>query len=315
MSNQDKQAQALASITLMAALADGTASEVERDQLKRVFSSVGVGDGTSVYQRVQWRQTTLDQEIEQLGSEPAVRRQAYDAAVTICNADGESSADELAFLTHLRQRLGIDESTANAATTAANEIAVADVASAPTSKITDADADKSIAKYAILAAALELLPQSLATVGILPIQTKMIYDVSRNHGFTLDRRQIVDFIGVLGIGGAGQVVEGIARKLFGGIMGKVGGMAGKSVGGLSKTAAEVGTGAVMTFATTYALGQVARRYYAQNRSISVTDLKQLLSVEVERARGLYDTYAPQIRQKAGTLSVKDLPGLLRGTPA
>ena len=69
-----------------------------------------------------------------------------------------------------------------------------------------------ILNYAILNGALELLPESLATMAIIPLQMKMVYRVGMSHGFELDRGHIKDFIATLGVGLTSQYVEQIGRK-------------------------------------------------------------------------------------------------------
>jgi len=325
MTPNESQSQSMAAIALMAALADGTRSDSEREKLRTLFAEIGVGDNSNVYQRVVLRIATLDDEIAKLGDDIAIRESAFEMAVAVCNADGMSSEEEKMFLDHLRIKLKLDASIGDTLFEPAQQIAGAEVIPVavvpanqpPTSTVpqaTSAELDKTILQYAITTAALELLPQSLATIGILPVQTKMVYDISKLHGFSLDKRQVLDFLGVLGIGGAGQVVEGMARKLFGGLLGSLGkSVGGKTIGGIMGGATGVATSATLTFATTYAMGQVARRYYAQNRSVSMADLKSLFTEETDKAKQLYTTYAPQIQQQASTMSLSDLPRMLKGS--
>jgi len=334
----------MATIALMAALADGTRTDVEREKLRELFTQVGVGDNSNVYNRVVLRQTTLDDQIGLIGQDGATKEQTFEMAVTVCNADGVSSPEEQLFLDYLRGKLRLDESVRTTHMEPANQIAGVDIAGADVAGLEltntaggaplaatlsgdnvpavaleslaarDEMLNETVVRYSVIAAALELLPQSLATVGILPIQTKLVYNISRAHGFSLDKRQILDFIGVIGVGGAGQVVEGLARKLFGGLIGTLGkSVGGSMVGGILGGATGVATSAALTFATTYAMGQVSKTYYAQNRSISAADLKRLFAQETEKAKSLYATYAPRIQQQSQTLSVTDIPRLLRGS--
>lgn len=47
--------------------------------------------------------------------------------------------------------------------------------------------------------------------------------IGKAHGCELDRGHIKELLGVAGVGLTSQVVEGYARKLLGGLLGKVGG--------------------------------------------------------------------------------------------
>lgn len=48
------------------------------------------------------------------------------------------------------------------------------------------DLDRTIVNRAILAGGLELLPQSLATMAIVPVQMKLVHEIGRVHGYALD---------------------------------------------------------------------------------------------------------------------------------
>ncbi|MFO0214517.1 MAG: GTPase, partial [Burkholderiales bacterium] len=54
---------------------------------------------------------------------------------------------------------------------------------------------------------------------------------------------------------------------------------------------------------TYALGQVARRYSANGRSLSADTLKSSFSGMLGEAKQLQTRYLPEIRQKASTIDV------------
>ena len=69
-------------------------------------------------------------------------------------------------------------------------------------------------------------------------------------------------------------------------------------------------GAALTFGTTYALGQVAKSYYASGRKMSVEQLKSVFSQQSAAAEGLYQRVAPQVQQQASSLSAGGLARLL-----
>ncbi len=66
-----------------------------------------------------------------------------------------------------------------------------------------------------------------------------------------------------------------------------------------------------SFATTYALGQVARRYYAGGRSMSTSVLRDTFQDLIGPARQLQTQYLPQIQQKAATLDAGQVMALMR----
>ena len=162
-----------------------------------------------------------------------------------------------------------------------------------------------ILNYAILNGALELLPDSLATMAIIPLQMKMVYRIGKAHGYELDRGHIKDLLGVAGVGLTSQVMEGYARKLLGGLLGKVG-------GGMAKSVGKQVTSSALSFATTWALGWLAQQYYAGGRKLSAIELRQLFGSLTEQARGLHGNYASAIRERAGSLNLTQLLPIIRG---
>ena len=163
-----------------------------------------------------------------------------------------------------------------------------------------------ILKYAILMGALELLPQTLATVVIIPMQMKMVYRIGKSHGVELDRTNIKDFLATAGIGLGSQMVEGFARKLMGRFGRKLG---GKTIGG----AADQLTGSAMSFASTYAIGHMAQSYYAGGRKLTAPDLKKLIGPLQSQARELHTRYLPEIQERAKTLDPASILSMVRGS--
>ena len=170
--------------------------------------------------------------------------------------------------------------------------------------VDNAALDKSVLNYSILNGALELLPQSLASMAILPLQMKMVYSIGKAHGFELDREHIKDFAATLGVGMTGQYVEQMGRKLLGGLLGKIG---GGLLGGLGGAA----TGAAFSFATTYALGKVAQQYYAGGRKIDASQLKQVFAQMFSQGKQLQTQYTSQIEQKAQTINVSQILDMVK----
>jgi uncharacterized protein (DUF697 family) len=292
----------------MAAFVDGL-EERERGQIKRIAESLAPGsalDLAALYQDVLLKRRTLEQVAADLTTAEA-RQLAYEMAVCVCDADGAASAAETAFLERLRTALELESKPAQAfAEQAAAVVSVplARPGAVAPGQAGAAELDKMILNYSILNGALELLPQSLASMAIIPLQMKMVYRIGHAHGYELDRGHIKDLLATLGVGLTGQYVEQIGRKVIGGLLKTIG---GGLLGGLGSAA----TGAGFSFATTYALGQVARQYYAGGRTIDAAQLKQVFISMLEQAKGLQGRYATQIEQKALTIDVNQLVSLVR----
>jgi uncharacterized protein (DUF697 family) len=148
------------------------------------------------------------------------------------------------------------------------------------------------------------LPESLASMAIIPLQMRLVYRIGRAYGYDLGREHARDFIATLGVGLTSQYVEQFGRKLLGGLLGGLGGGLGRSLG---RQAASSG----MSFATTYALGRVAQRYYASGRTLDTAALKQTFTALLAEARGLAPQYQKQIEQTAKTIDTRNLVSLVR----
>lgn len=321
--------RALLNIVIRAALADGQKAEVEREAIRGVAESLG-GQGassalTGVYQDVLLKRVSLEQAAAVL-TDPAHRQLAYEMAVCVCDADGQQSEAEQRFLGQLQGVLGLGQSAGalpaetGEAVRAADAIAqradqpltAADPAWAPevlAAPVPDAAAsaqlDKTILNYAILNGALELLPQSWASVAIIPLQVKMVYRIGKAYGIELDQGHIKEFLATVGVGLTSQYLEQFGRKLLGGLLGKA---AGRTLGGLAGAA----TGVAFSFATTYALGHLAKRYYAGGRVMSTDVLRQTYQGLLGPAKNLQQQYLPAMQQQAATLDAAKVMAMVRG---
>lgn len=307
---------AILTISLFAAFADGNNDDREREHIRRFAESMG-GDAPELprlYQDVLFKRVTLDAALAAL-SDLGQRQFAYEMAVCVCDADGVQTAAEQVFLRDLKSGLGLEGDAASEQfASQADSLAAAGAAAwgssaaagfPPAATVNDAELDKSILNYSILNGALELLPQSWASVAIIPLQIKMVYRIGKAYGHELDSGHIKEFLATVGVGLTSQYIEQFGRKLLGGLLGK---MAGKTAGKLGRAA----TGMAFSFATTYALGQVARRYYAGGRQMSTQLLQDSFQNLLGPAKQLQSQYLPQIQQRAQTLDAAEIVNLVRG---
>lgn len=309
-----QEQQAVMTIALLAAFADGRNEDEERAELRRVGEALGSSlNMAALVQDVLLKRTSVETAVAAVKS-PELRRLAYELAVGVCDADGLRNESETRFLADLGQRLGLDQPTIVGAAVDADELATMPlpaagreagpvVAAVPAAA---ADLDKAILQASILNGALELLPQSIATMAIIPLQMKLVYKIGREHGYEADKSQIRDLLATLGVGLTGQYLEQVGRKLLGGLFGKV-------AGGLAGSLASGATGAMFSFATTYAIGQVARRYYAGGRVMSAELIQRSFSEMLAQGKTLQAEYLPQIQQRARTLDVAKIVQTVRGS--
>ncbi len=321
------QQKSILTIALLAAFADGNKDDAEREEIRRIAQSLasdaGMADLPRIYQDVLLKRTTVQAAVQGL-TDPMHRQLAYEMAVCVCDVDGRQTATEREFLTSLKAALQLGASQTDAfdheadalmdvaeksvpmVVPAAAATATAAAARLQTSQTaSDAELDKSILNYAMLNGALELLPQSWASMAIIPMQVKMVYGIGKAHGVELDQGHIKEFIAAAGVGMTSQYLEQFGRKLLGGLLGKV---AGRTIGGLGGAA----TGMAFSFATTYALGQVAKRYYAGGRVMSTAMLRDTFQNLLGPAKQMQSQYLPQIQQKAATLDAGKIMAMVRG---
>jgi uncharacterized protein (DUF697 family) len=233
-------------------------------------------------------------------------------AVCIIEADGHRNPLEEQFLAELAALLRLAPAQVAQPLQLADQISRAATlpvgvtgSPPPVAAAPDPTLEATIRNTAILAGALELLPQSVATLAVLPLQTHLVYRVGKHHGFALDAGHVKEFIGVLGLGLTSQAFEGLARKFLGGLVRKAG-------GGLAGTFASAATGPAVTFATTYALGHLAHRYYGGGRTLSALQLKESFQKLLGSARAQGERLLPEIQARASNLNITQLPGLIRG---
>jgi uncharacterized protein (DUF697 family)/tellurite resistance protein len=313
---------AILTIALFAAFADGVKDEREREAVRRIADSLsgerGAPDLARRYQDVLLKRVTLAGVAGSLAADEH-RHLAYEMAVCVCDADGRQSDAERRFLGELQGLLGLAAGEAALLSRDADEVAeawvepvTATVAAGAAATVVQAgggpeaaEIDRTVLNYAILAGALELLPQSWASMAIIPLQLKLVHRVGEMHGVSLDQGHVKEFLAAAGVGLTSQYLEQFGRKLIGGLLGKA---VGKTFGGLGRAA----TGVAFSFATTYALGQVARRYYAGGRQMSSDLLRQTFQGLLEPAKTMQAKYLPQIEQTASGLDAQRVMSLLRG---
>ena len=209
-----EQQRALLVIGLYAAFSDDVKDELERGELRSIAESLAEESDTPdlarIYQDVLLKRVSIEAAAAKL-TEPGQRQLAYEMAVCVCDADGRQSELERRFLGELRKLLQLDPGQAAAFESEADAVvSLTDVAAPPAamavvpvatdlvmalkSKVPDADLDKSILNYALVNGALELLPQSWASMAIIPLQIKMVYSIGKAHGVDLDQGHIKEFI-------------------------------------------------------------------------------------------------------------------------
>ncbi len=334
-----EEIRATLTLCLMASYADGEKHDREREQIREVAQGLA-GDAQvnlpGLYQDVLLRRVQLPEVLGRLAS-PESRQLAYEMAVCVCEADGHTSAKEDAFLAQVRQAWGLGGAhTAGGFDAEAQAVADAplqaplqtplDASIAPATpaphpaaadalpttaaqrrpgSLPPAEMDRKILQASIMNGAIELLPENLSTLAIIPLQMRLVYQIGQSYGYELDRGHIKDFLATLGVGLTSQYLEQAGRKLLSGLLGK----AGKGLlGGLGRQAVSSG----MSFAATYALGHVANQYYAGGRTLSTDMLKDAYQHVMQDGQQLQARYLPQMQATARQLDTAKILSMVRG---
>jgi uncharacterized protein (DUF697 family)/tellurite resistance protein len=302
----EEEKRQIAASLLAAACADGHLGPHERQRIVTLLDDLG---GEPAFRAAMARPVEPDDLGRALHS-PDARRTAYQLAVLVCEADAVLSDQEKAYLERLRNSLQLSDAAAQGLQLEAEHWR--DPGLPPTAPPAGGETlERTILQYAILAGAAELLPQTAASIVVIPLQLKLVYDIGRRHGVKEAQDQAKELLAAFGIGATSQVVESLARRMLGGVVKRVGGSG--MLGGLLGGAAEAATGTLVSFATTYALGHATRVYYEKGRTLSQADLQRLFQQFQEDAKTLYPKVESEIRLQARELDVETLINKVKGS--
>jgi tellurite resistance protein/uncharacterized protein (DUF697 family) len=332
MNQQD--AEAIIAIAALAALADGRRDASEHAEIAEAATRLGLAGAEGAVRRATSGDVSVP-DLARMLSDDTAKHAAYDTAVAVCGASGSIDSQETAFLDELARSLGIDDARASRTLSSAMQ-AVSSIGAPPPSvtapvpgqgrsgtgaaggtptgatavsasgaTATPSPMDAHILDQAILTAALELLPDSLANMGILPLQLRLVRHIGQQHGQALDASAVKDLAATFGIGATAQIMESMVRRTLGGL-------AGGLLGGMLGGAAGIAAGGAVTFAATYSLGHAAQQYYEQGRKLSTADLKALFARFQAEASTIYPRVQDRINAMARSGSVESLMKAARG---
>lgn len=336
--------QAIMTLAVMAAFADGSKHSKEREQLGAIATSLGLDNKVQLLQMDQAvlrQQTVLEEVIHHL-QDAGNKQLAYEIALGVCEADGSISSAESAFLERLKTLLGLTDTQAideHSRVLTAHELSAnnqelfdqqlahvtlpseAINAAKPKALVAidsekEAQLNQRILKAAIINAALELLPQSAASMAIIPLQMRLVYGVGKEFGYDLDKGHIRDLLTTVGVGMTSQYLEQAGIKLLGTVLGglrsSLGGKLGKSLTGMVGKVGNQAISSGMSFASTYALGHVAKEYYASGRQFSPRVLKDAYARLMQDGIAIQPQYQSHIQQQAKTLDVNQIMQMVKG---
>jgi uncharacterized protein (DUF697 family) len=299
----EQEQKTIPSICILAALADGMPTDTERQEIGRIVDKFSneVFDLHRAFEEARSGRLSADKLAQSVQSEKG-KALAYEMAVCICNVDQALTPSEQHFLAGLHRSLGLDFYPTTSFQKSAASLSAASLTEPPVlTQISTqkSEIDEVIVNRSILAGALELMPQTLATMAIVPVQMQLVYQIGKKHGFDLDLTHTKEFLATVGVGLTSQVVEGYLSGLVRSVTGR---FAGKLITGLVTQATE----SALAFATTYAIGHAAKAYYSSGRSLSAGQLRGLFSSMLNQGRAMKSQYTSQIAQQSSKLNITDL---------
>ena len=303
----ESEQKAIMGICILAAFADNSQNEVEREEIRRIatrFAREGF-DLTAAYQDALSGTLHPERLAGELPS-PNARALAYEMALSVCNVDHSLTGQEQQFLEALRETLRLDQPTATSFQKSVAPLSADAATGEPPvlAGLQDNEVDGIIMNRAILAGALELMPQTLSTMAIIPLQLRMVYQVGKTYGYALELAHAKEFVAAAGLGLGSQMIESYLTRAVSSLTSR---FTGKVGSGLIAQATESG----LAFATTYALGQAAKAYYSGGRTLSSGQLRDLFSSMLRQGKSLQSQVATRIADQSKQITPSNLLSIVQ----
>ncbi|MEN0065094.1 MAG: hypothetical protein AAGA48_23325 [Myxococcota bacterium] len=266
--NLDDATLAQLRILVAVAKADGRLDAAEEQVLVERVGPEGASQLLTVL-----AETDIDLETEIAKLDDAQRRHVYRCAYAVTHADGHASVEEVAML---RQILDDDGEVSLAGQiwgetkdtlVPGNILPIADPAQR------DSEVTEDILKYSTIAAVAGAMPVPgvaiVADLAVIALQTKLVHDIARYHGEHTTTDAIRDLLsGVVGSSAVRIGLNQLARLIP--VAGSV-------------------WGATTSFASTYAIGRVAQRFFDGGQQVSSAELKGLFEQAKAEGRETFAT--------------------------
>jgi uncharacterized protein (DUF697 family)/tellurite resistance protein len=272
------------------AKADGKITSDERAALEAALGMLPEGASLTKFLE---EKTDFDQILGEVKSADA-REQLWESAYSLIHADGAASPEEQKLLDTMRATFQIDDTKASATKRLLDE-AKDTLLPSNIDAITDPakrqkEIDQDVLKYSILSAVLGAFPVpgvAIATdLAIVALQVKLVRDIGQYWGHKVDKEAAKTLLAGLGLGTGARIAVSNLAKLV-----PVWGSA---------------FGATSAFATTWALGKIANRYFETGKKADMGVLKTELKSMEKEGKAAYaqqkDTIEAKRKEHAAKLS-------------
>lgn len=281
-----KEAAACLRVLVALAKADGVITPQERDALDTALEQLPGGSGLRPYLDDKVEFDSLLAEIQS----PHARDQLWQAAYSMVHCDGSASAMEQQLLTKIRVAFNVNDTEESATRRMVDEakdtLLPSNIEAIADPKRRQKEIDQDVLKYSVLSAILGAFPVpglAIATdLAIVALQVKLVRDIGQYWGHTIDKDAAKSLLGGLGLGTGARIAVANLAKLV-----PVWGSA---------------FGATTAFATTWALGKIANRYFEHGKKADVKQLKRELKDLQKEGREAYDTEKQRIEAKQAQAS-------------
>ncbi len=277
--------EALASLKLLVtvAKADGTCSSAERATLEDALSHAKLPVGVTVRSLLDgtYDADALAREVKS----PKARDAAFGACLTMAHAHRAPSPQAQAVLERIEKAWAIPQEKKGLLGRLFHEARdtvwfTHPVATADPERRT-AEINEDVLKYSILSGALGLNPVPIASIvtdlAVVGLQAKMFSDVGRHWGHESSRETAKQVLAGVGVGAAARIgVNQLVRFIPG---------AGSVFA------------ASTNFASTWALGQVAKQYWQSGGKADIEMLGEIFTKSKAEGRLTYEQYKADIETK------------------
>lgn len=271
------------------AKADGKITAEERSALQAALAMLPASGDLEPFLD---EQTNFEQVLADITS-PVAREQLWQSAFSMIHVDGAASAQEQKLLDQMRTAFQIDDAQVSTSKRLFDEAKdtllpsniepIAD----PAQRQKEIDQDN--LKYSVLSAVLGAFPVpgvAIATdLAIVALQLKLVRDVGQYWGHKVDKEAAKTLLAGLGLGTGARIAVTNLAKLV-----PVWGSA---------------FGATTAFATTWALGKIANRYFEGGQKADIAQLKNELKAMEKQGKEAYaqqkDAIACKREEAAGKL--------------
>jgi uncharacterized protein (DUF697 family)/tellurite resistance protein len=288
----EKEAVASLRALMAVARADGTVSPDERAALEAALEALPAPGDLKRY----LDETAPLEEILAEVKSPEAREQLWHSACSLANADGVASAEEKALLEQIRTRFEIDSGKASVTervlAEARDTVLPSGIAPIADPKLRQKEIDQDTLKYSVLSAVLGAFPVpgvAIATdLAVVALQVKLVRDIGQYWNHKVDREAAKTLLAGLGLGTGARIAVSNLAKLVPGW--------GSAFG------------ATTAFATTWALGKIANRYFESGQKADLGDLKKDMKAMEKAGKDAYAQNRETIeaRRKASEAALVEL---------